>query len=243
MSANPPEHEIPFGEFFDVCSKFASQHGWLLAQVGSVIVALLGAGYYVGQAMALHDRTDAAAVKTAAGAATVAADKSKEISANLTILSDTTQSSFDREVWFLNNLTKLLQEKGFIKPIDMQRLITGLILEDDPKESQTYEKLSSKLREKFRVTRSKQVKDVTSNRGIVFSAELDERLICEVIVAVNEVGLSDKINFIDSVDAPHDNNNDLYSIQVNVPEPNFDGNIKRNGPQRYFSDVRKKCGG
>lgn len=227
--------EISVAEFLDHCSVFLSKHKLLVSSLCLMIAAIASSGFFVGYWTANNLKNDRTSL--------VDYDAINDISTNLVVLSDTTQSNFDSQSYFLDTLTTLLVDKKIIDTADAQRLLTGVIIYKyqtaDQRQRQKgksgYEIFSDKIRNRFYLSSSQPFYDPNPDRGIVYSSELDSSIICELILVEEPIGLG--LKFVASSTVPLENNRDKYSIQVMVER----SKVPENSIIESIDSARKRC--
>lgn len=226
---------ISVAEFVDHCSVFLSKHKLLVSSFCIVIAAIASGGFYVGSWTANNLKNDRPSP--------VDYGAINEISTNLVVLSDTTQSNFDSQSYFLDTLTTLLVDQKIINTADAQRLLTGVIIykyqstnqRQRQKGKSGYEMFSDKIRNRFYLSSSQPFSDPNPDRGIVYSSELDNSIICELIRVEEPIGLG--LKFVASSTVPLENNRNKYSIQVMVER----SQVPENSIIESIDSARKRC--
>ena len=221
-SSGKSDPSISVAEFLDHWSAFLRTHKLLVTSICVIMTAIASGGYFAGYwtAKNLTQKTpkymDSTTLQT--------------MSSNLAVLSETTQSNFDSQSYFLDTLTSILEEKEIIHSSDAQRLLTGVIIyqyqsgDNMPKSKRRsgYEVFADKIRNRYHVTKTLPFSDRNPNRGIVFSSELSYSIICELVLVEEEIGLGVK---------------DKFSIQVMFDR----SQIPDDSVVERIDVVRKKC--
>lgn len=206
------EPPLLVGQFLQLCSTFIKQHKGFVAAICTIFAGIGIGGFSVGHWTATY-----------LPSGTIRSDDTSQletISADLAVLSETTQSNFDGQAYFLDTLTNLLQKEGVIDRVDAQRLLTGVIVyayQDKTADPNTknaksaYEKFIDEIRIRYHVTETSAFSDPNPGRGILLSSDLDDSILCELLTVEKRFDLG--VRFVARA-APSQNNRDRYTIQV-----------------------------